>query len=80
MARKNEEANEQTATSRGPDYYAYQVREGERGKKFWVPLGAAFVHEDGKGISIELNAMPVGVFDGRLVLRAPRDKEQEKGA
>ena len=80
MAHKNEAANEQSDASKGPNFYVYQVREGDRGKKFWVPLGAAFAHEDGKGISIELNALPVGNFDGRLVLRAPRDKEQEKGA
>ncbi len=79
MAQANKASNEQPEASKGPDYFVYQVREGERGKKFWVPLGAAFRHEDGKGISLELNAMPVGVFDGRLVLRAPRE-EQEKGA
>lgn len=80
MAQKNKSSNEQQESAKGLDYYVYQVREGERGKKFWVPLGAAFLHEDGKGLGIELNALPVGAFDGRLVLRAPRGEEQEKGA
>jgi hypothetical protein len=72
MARNNDTNNDQAEASKGPDYIAYHVREGERGKRFWTPLGAAFLHKDGDGINIQLDALPVAGFDGRLVLRAPK--------
>ena len=78
MARMNE-SNEQAEASRGPDFIAYHVREGERGKKFWSPLGAAFAHKDGDGINIQLDVLPVGGFDGRIVLRAPKARPDKAG-
>lgn len=72
MARKNETTNEQAEASKGPDYIAYHVSEGDRGKRYWTRLGAAFLHRDGEGINIQLDVLPVGGFDGRLVLRAPK--------
>jgi hypothetical protein len=73
MARENEKT-ESSESNKGPDYIAYHVREGERGKRYWTRLGAAFAHKDGEGINIQLDVLPVGGFDGRLVLRAPKDE------
>ena len=73
MARKYENQVSQEA-SNSPDYIAYHVRDGEKGKNYWTRLGAAWDHKDGEGISIQLDVLPVGGFDGRLVLRAPKDE------
>ena len=78
MARKNETTSEQTESNKGPDYIAYHVREGDKGKKYWTRLGAAFAHKDGEGISIQLDVLPIGDFDGRLVLRVPKDDPVKK--
>lgn len=78
MTRKNETTNEQTEANKGPDYIAYHVRDGERGKSYWTRLGAAFAHKDGEGINIQLDVLPVGGFDGRLVLRVPRTDADKK--
>lgn len=77
---KNTTKTEQAEASKGPDFIAFHVREGERGKKYWIKLGAVFAHDDGKGFNVQLDVLPVGGFDGRLVLRVPRETEQEKGA
>ena len=61
-----------------PKYHAYRVRErydrGEVVDSFFVRLGSAFEHKDGKGLTILLDALPV---DGKLVLREPKPKEDE---
>lgn len=80
MARDKNEKTESSEGNKGPDYIAYHVREGERGKSYWTRLGAAFAHKDGEGINIQLDVLPVGGFDGRLVLRAPRDDAEKKDA
>lgn len=56
-----------------PDARAYTVREGSsKGNKgFWTRVGSAWLHKDGKGFNVQLDALPV---DGRLVLRAMSDK------
>ena len=46
-------------------------REGE--EDFWLPIGAAFEHKDGKGLNVILQALPIG---GKLVLRLPKDGEE----
>jgi hypothetical protein len=52
-----------------PTLIAYTVknREGNR-KAFWTRVGAAWPHNSGTGLTIELDALPV---DGRLVLLPP---------
>lgn len=61
-----------------PAYDACTVIDRGRGKKgYWLKIGAAFAHEDGKGFNIELNAFPI---DGKIVLREPlppKDEEAE---
>jgi hypothetical protein len=51
-----------------PNARAYTVRKGSAGGKgFWTRIGSAWLHKDGKGFNVQLDALPV---DGRLVVRA----------
>ena len=60
------------AESNKPDARVYTVRKSSSGGKgFWSRIGAAWVHNDGKGFNLQLDALPV---DGRLVLRAIGEK------
>jgi hypothetical protein len=57
-----------------PDYRAYTViKRGEGAEDFWLPIGAAFSHQDGTGFNIVLQALPI---DGKIVLRPPKGDEQ----
>ena len=60
-------------TGRSPSYIAYQVRDREGQKGFWTRIGAAFAHADGKGFTIQVDAVPL---DGRISLRVPTDKKE----
>lgn len=60
---------------KGPTATAYAVRNFEReGKKdaSWLKVGAAWMHKDGKGFDVVLEAMPVS---GRVVVRLNEPKE-----
>ena len=52
----------------------YKTSDG-KDKGRWLEIGAAWVHKDGKGFDVTLEALPV---DGRLVLRLnePKDKAE----
>ena len=64
----NETADQATRETRPPRLLAYHV--AERGeKKFWTRIGAAWDHEDGKGLTVQLDLVPVN--GGRIVLREP---------
>lgn len=56
-------------TVRKPEYEVFQVLETSKDKSYWNRIGAAWVHEDGDGLSVTLNAMPL---DGRIIIRALR--------
>jgi hypothetical protein len=59
-----------------PALIAYHV--SERGEKsFWTRIGAAWDHEDRKGLTIQLDLVPVN--GGRIVLREPSDEQGEEG-
>ena len=45
------------------------VVEGEGDKAFWTKIGAAWMHQDGKGFNIQLSCIPL---NGRLVIREPK--------
>lgn len=61
--------------SNKPTLYAYTVKDRGRGKKsIWTKIGAAWPHEQGKGLTIELEALPI---DGRIVLTEPKPEESE---
>lgn len=47
---------------------AYYVTE-RNGNAFWTRIGAAWLHEDGKGYGLRLDLLPSNVAAGRIVLR-----------
>ena len=64
MARENHTPNQAT---NAPDYLAWHVT--QRGEKsYWNKVGAAWVHKDGKGYTLQLDTCPI---NGRIVLRLP---------
>ena len=63
---------EQTRKSetKSPSLIAWHVSEkGEN--RFWHRIGASWDHRDNRGMTLILDSMPV---DGRIVLRAPKEK------
>lgn len=61
---------------KAPALVAYHVTEGEEPN--WTRIGAAWDHDDAKGLTLQLDLLPVA-FNGRIVLREPKSK-QEAGA
>ena len=61
--------------SKQPSFRAYTVTKREGQDDFWLPIGAAFPHDDGKGYNIVLQALSI---DGRVVLRAPKDDDAQR--
>ena len=57
-----------------PSYTAYTVTKREGKDDFWTPIGAAFLHQDGDGFNIVLQALPI---DGKIVLRLPKAQTDE---
>jgi hypothetical protein len=53
---------------------AFSVIKREGQEDYWLPIGAAFEHSDGKGYNVILQALPI---DGKLVLRVPKNDEEE---
>lgn len=58
-------------------YVAYTVRKREGSKSVWTRIGAVFTHEDGQGETLLLDALPLG---REIVLRVPKDKDEEQAA
>lgn len=54
-----------------PKYRAYTVIQKPGKKDFWHSIGAGFIHRDGLGLSVSLQALPL---DGRIVLRPFTDE------
>ena len=68
MARNNTQtAQERTREFRAPEFLAWHVTQ-KGDKSFWNKVGAAWMHKDAKGYTLQLEALPVG---GRIVLREP---------
>lgn len=63
--------------SKQPSHRAYTVIRRDGQDDFWLNIGLAFVHNDGKGFNIMLQAMP---FDGKIVLREASDDTTEEQA
>ncbi|RZI38709.1 hypothetical protein EGT07_32820 [Herbaspirillum sp. HC18] len=61
-------------TQKKPSHAVYVV-EGEGDNAFWTKIGAAWEHQDGKGLNITLSALPL---NGRLVIRDPKVDEDEE--
>lgn len=65
--------------AQAPALIAWHV--AERGEKsFWTRIGVAWDHEDAKGLTLQLDLVPVG--GGRIILREPSagDGEPTDGA
>jgi hypothetical protein len=56
-------------------YRAYTVIKREGQDDFWLAIGAAFMHQDGDGYNIVLQALPI---DGKIVLRLPKDDQTQQ--
>lgn len=56
--------------------YTLIPRKGDNGEedKFWLNIGSAFAHSDGKGFNLVLDALPL---DNKLVLRELKEPEPE---
>lgn len=78
--KRNYRSKQRPRETQPPALIAYHV--AERGEKsFWTRIGAAWDHEDGKGLTVQLDLVPVN--GGRLVLREPAEEpqgEEGKGA
>jgi hypothetical protein len=57
-----------------PTYQAYTVVKREGQDDFWLNIGAAFMHQDGDGFNIMLQALPI---NGKIVLRPPKAQTEE---
>ncbi|EJW10839.1 hypothetical protein A33M_4000 [Rhodovulum sp. PH10] len=58
--------------SNAPAYFAFAVRERDKGKKaVWTRIGTVWSLKERDGFSLEIEALPVN-FDGRLVLMPPK--------
>lgn len=69
---RNKDRKETKRETQPPSLIAYHVT--ERGEKsFWTRIGAAWDHEDAKGMTLQLELMPMN--GGRIVLREPADPE-----
>ena len=55
-----------------PTHRAYSVIRREGQDDFWLNVGLAFPHKDGKGFNIMLQAFPL---DGKIVCREVTDED-----
>jgi hypothetical protein len=61
-------------TAQQPSFQAYTVVKREGQDDFWLNIGAAFMHQDGDGYNIMLQALPI---NGKIVLRLPKAQSEE---
>lgn len=61
---------------RKPTHAIYHVR-GEGKTAYWTRVGAAWIHDDGAGLSLALDFVPVN-DTGRLVVRANKPDEGQQ--
>lgn len=60
-----------TPTQNSPAFMLWSV-DGDGPKARWTRIGAAWLHQDGKGFNLRCNAIPL---QGRLVARAYTPKD-----
>lgn len=59
-----------------PFLLGYSVRPaGDGDKSYWSKIAVAWVHKDGQGFNVQMDALPV---DGKLVLRTVQE-DQDRG-
>ncbi len=57
-----------------PSYQAYTVVKREGQDDYWLNIGVAFMHQDGDGYNVMLQALPI---NGKIVLRPPKAQSDE---
>lgn len=75
MSTQNRTENNRVETreAQSPAMIAYCV--SERGdRKFWTRIGAAWHHDDQKGLTVQLDLLPA--TGGRIVLREASSEEE----
>ena len=77
MAKTSKNERNEKREPKAPAYIAYHVADRGEDKSFWTRIGAAWAHDDGKGLSLHLDLVPVN--GGRIVLRVPVDNADENG-
>jgi hypothetical protein len=62
-------------------YRVYTIIQRAKQDDYWLNIGVAFPHEDGKGFNVMLQALPLH-DNGKIVLREhePKDHEEEEPA
>jgi|HubBroStandDraft_4_1064222.scaffolds.fasta_scaffold826185_2 hypothetical protein len=72
---RTQERNTEMANNQQPAYRAFTVIKREAQDDFWLPIGAAFAHQNGDGFNVVLQALPISDGDGtcKIVLRPPKD-------
>jgi hypothetical protein len=63
------------ASSQQPTHRVFAIVKREGQEDFWLPVGAAFAHKDGRGFNVILQALPL---EGKVVLREPQADEAEQ--
>jgi hypothetical protein len=63
----------QNTESKSPAYIAYHVRGKEGAKGFFTRIGAAWHSKDGKGLNIQIEAVPLS---GRITLRPANESKE----
>ncbi len=63
------------ASNPQPTHRVYTVVKREGQDDFWLSIGAAFAHQDGKGFNVMLQALPI---NGKVVLRVPQEDAPEQ--
>jgi hypothetical protein len=66
-------ANNEARSPKAPSHYAYTIRDREGQKGYFTKIGAAWANQDGRGFSIQLDAVPL---DGRITLRLVSDEKE----
>jgi len=73
---RKQDRKETARETQPPALIAYHV--SERGEKsYWTRIGAAWDHEDAKGLTLALELVPAN--GGRIVLREPLADEDRDG-
>jgi hypothetical protein len=61
-----------------PAYRIYSVTKEEGKDPVWQEIGVAWTHNDGKGLNLQFNALPLP--NGEIVLRVPKPRMAESEA
>jgi hypothetical protein len=59
-------------------YRVYSIIERPKNDDYWLNIGVAFPHDDGKGFNVMLQALPLH-GNGKIVLREHEPKEDDLG-